>query len=132
MDDAASVCNSDIARKMLEHLSAMNIDAISSLLHEDAVLEMPFAPGGDPLIVSGRDAVLEVFRGAPENFDVFRIVPHEVWECPSRDTVIVEATSLGRYKNGRFYQNRYGLVFQFRDGRVTLFREYSNPFAMAA
>lgn len=132
MDDSVTRTDSDIVLEVLGQLSALNIDAIAPLLAGDVVMEMPFAPGGEGISASGKDAVIAMLGGAPALFDVFRVAPHETWECPDRSAVIVEATSVGKYKAGGFYENRYGFVFVLRDGKITVWREYANPNAMAA
>jgi ketosteroid isomerase-like protein len=42
------------------------------------------------------------------------------------DRVAIEAESYGPLKNGKVYNNTYHFLFQFRDGKICLSKEYND------
>ena len=57
---------------------------------------------------------------------------HGYTSLPSTDPdeLVVEAEATGTYTpNGAGYENRYVIVYGFRDGRICRQREYYNPLA---
>lgn len=48
------------------------------------------------------------------------------------DRVAVEAESYGPLKNGKVYNNTYHFLFQFRDGKICLAKEYNDSAHAAA
>jgi ketosteroid isomerase-like protein len=48
------------------------------------------------------------------------------------DRVAVEAESHGELKNGKIYRNTYHFLFEFRDGKICLTKEYNDTAYAAA
>jgi ketosteroid isomerase-like protein len=126
--------NVELAKRLVAAVREGSIEGVADLLDETVRMELPFAPEGMPPVVVGRPAVLETLRLVPQYFARFRIVPHECYECEERQTVILECTGLGLFKSAAIpaYQNRYVMLFTFRDGRVTAWREFFNPYPVMA
>lgn len=122
--------NVELAKRLLANLRETGVEEVAALLDDHVRMELPFAPDGTPSLVVGRAAVLEALRFIPQHFARFRINPHECYECAARETVILECTSLGLYRaaDAPAYQNRYVMLFAFRKGRVTQWREFFNPY----
>lgn len=127
---ASSAAPEVVAGKQLVHnfLAAMNrmdVDAIGALLTDDATWTMP----GD-LPVSGRyegrAAVLGDFlANAAALFEPgsLRFEPQTI--VAEGRHAIAEYTGTGRAADGqREYRNRYCMVFELRDGRISAVREY--------
>lgn len=121
-----------IAEGLLDTISRLDIDGLRGYLHEDIVMELPFAPGNEPLRFAGLENVIRAMRSAPETFHRFQFSIHERYWCAERNTAILEATSMGLMKSRRIYQNRYVFVFRFREDRVVRWLEFFNPLAAAA
>ena len=128
MTGSGSTSNIERAKRFVSCISAGGLSDLGDLCHNDLTMELPFASDPSQKKTAGKQACLEKLAYIGEAFDSFAIVPHELYEAPSRSTVIVEATSFGRYKGGgHFYQNRYVLVLHFENGKVALWREFFNP-----
>jgi len=125
-----SATTPDLAKRLLANLRESGVDGVAELLDESIRMEMPFAPQGTPSAVVGKTAVMEALDFIPRHFSRFRFSVHECYECKARSTVILECTSLGIYKSSSApeYQNRYVVLLEFADGRVTRWREFFNPY----
>jgi ketosteroid isomerase-like protein len=126
--------NVELAKRLIASIRENSIDGVADLLDENVRMELPFAPEGMPPVVVGRAAVLESLRLVPQYFSRFRIHSHECYECTTRQTVILECTGLGLFRSPEIppYQNRYVMLFTFRDGLVTQWREFFNPYPVMA
>jgi ketosteroid isomerase-like protein len=103
-------------------------------LAEGVVLEMPFAAPGRPARIEGRAAVLAFVRAGqaslPFRFDDCR--PRAVHETADPATIVVEyelaatVTATGMSAAAPFIG-----VLTVHEGRITRWREYQNPLAVA-
>jgi uncharacterized protein len=104
-------------------------DAAGQMAHytDDLVLEFPFAD--PPKRIEGKDVVQPYLTAALGLFELdLRVV--EVHDTVDPDELIVEAAATGTYTpNGAPYENRYVIVYRFRDGLICSQREYYNPLA---
>jgi ketosteroid isomerase-like protein len=117
--------NKEVLRRAMIAISAQDIDAIGAELHESVDFVLPFesaVPDGD------RDSFLQLLSMMFVMFKKFDITLTHIYD-------LVDPTMLvARYRSdaeGRdkpvCYQNEYIGVFHFRDGKITLWREYANP-----
>ena len=115
------------AEGLLDTISRLDIEGLRAYLHEDIVMELPYAPGDIPLRFDGVENVIQAMQSAPEMFRSFRFSIHERYWCPQGDAAILEATSMAVMKSHRIYQNRYLFVFRFREDRVVHWQEFFDP-----
>ena len=125
-----------LADRLLESFNNGSMDGIESCLHAEARAEFPFAPPPMPTAVSGRDAVMAMFRDGRANFRRMALAPSRFYWCPDESTLVMEAQSDAELANGTSYRNGYVFLIGIRDERVILWREYFNSLvvveAMAA
>lgn len=119
--------NAETARLAIDRINAYDYDALVPLLAPDIVVEYPFPVAGGSSRINGVEAVLAAFHASSRMFRYFQFYINEVHEAPQADTVIVFAVNAAQTHDGRPYQNRYGIVFTFRGGKITLWQEYFNP-----
>ncbi len=112
--------------ELLRLADAMDVDNLIERFAEDAVIEVPFAPGRMPKTYEGRDSVRGFLELARESFSPFSITVDAVRATDDPRVVVAEFHSDGVVRaNGRPYRNRYVVFFTFDDnGRVTNWREY--------
>ncbi|MEM7676261.1 MAG: nuclear transport factor 2 family protein [Myxococcota bacterium] len=119
-------------RDFLEGLEEKDMDRVNGVWAEDAVQDMPFNTEGTPARVVGRDALIALYAGWPENAEDPNFTDHLVF-YPMRDPQIVFAEFRGRadiVPTGREYRQTYGGLFHVNEaGKITLFREYYDPRA---
>lgn len=115
-----------IALEFLKALGRLEFDAASSFMGDDAILDLPYA--GQGLTLHGRDKILQFFKStmagsvASIEYELDRAYP-----SPETAATVLEISTQGRTASGVTYTNRLIAVFEFRDGKITLFREYFNP-----
>ncbi|HXC08607.1 MAG TPA: nuclear transport factor 2 family protein [Steroidobacteraceae bacterium] len=118
-----------VVRTFFELLNADNLEALRTLLTEDAAW-LPQArdmPGAGEY--RGRDVIVDQFlrpiralfaRGSPSN----RILSM----ASNGDLVLVETHGTGHLSDGRPYDNRYAWAFEVRAGKVAVIREYLDSY----
>lgn len=122
----------EIARKVLEELTAFSFDALSDLFDDDVVFDAPRMPGGR-VTINGRAKLMAVIRKAETDLKFWNFSVYEAHDCPERNVAILCATGFAELANGRgFYENRYFLIFECRNGKVILWREYMDTDASAS
>src|SRR5262245_53657941 len=111
---------------MLALADQMRVDELIECFADDAVMELPFAPGRLAQRHAGKDAILAFQLGARDSFSTFSMTLDAIHETEHANVVIAEHHSDGVVAaNGRPYRNRYVTVFTFGDdGLVTNWREY--------
>lgn len=93
----------------------------------DPTLEIPYAPPPWPTKISGREAVLEYMGGVHTVLSGWHMGIDELYD-PGNGAVIVEMHGEGVVvATGKPYVQNYIAVLKVVDGKVALWREYSNP-----
>jgi ketosteroid isomerase-like protein len=118
--------NGERVRAILELADQMRVDDLIELFAEDALMELPYAPGKMEKRYDGKDAILRFQLFARDSFSSFAMTIDAIHETADPHVVIAEHRSDGIVaENGRPYRNRYVTVFTFDDdGLVTGWREY--------
>jgi len=116
---------------LLRHLETLVADHVrwQTLLAEDVVWELPFAPAlGHPARVSGRAEVVRFaawFVGAVETFRFFDVRVHAFADP---EAAVAEVRGEGRIKaTGRAYRQEYVVFLRAAGGKIALLREYFDP-----
>jgi len=118
--------NTERVRAILELADQMRVDDLIGYFADDAVMELPFAPGRMEKRHEGKEAILAFQLFARDSFSSFGMTIDAIHETGDPHVVIAEHRSDGIVaENGRTYRNRYVTVFTFDDdGLVTGWREY--------
>ncbi len=118
--------NVERVREMLALADGMRVDELIEYFTDDAVMELPFAPGRMEKRYAGKEAILGFQRFARDSFSTFSMAVDAIHETRDPKVVVAEHHSDGVVgDNGRAYRNRYVTFFTFDDaGRVTNWREY--------
>jgi ketosteroid isomerase-like protein len=114
----------------LAALGRLDFDAVAASLDDQAVVELPFA--GEGLRVTGREDVLRFFRKSMAGS--VRGIEYElerVYPSPQAGALVLEISTHAQAASGRDYTNRLIVIFEFRGGKIALFREYFNPVPLA-
>jgi uncharacterized protein len=120
------VNNAQRVRDIMRLADAMRVDELIEYFRDDAVMELPFAPGRMERRYEGKDAIYEFQRFASDAFSQFAMTVDAVHETVDPHVVIAEHRSDAVVaENGRPYRNRYVTVFEFDDdGKIVTWREY--------
>ena len=117
--------NADRVRNVMQLADEMRVDELLDLFAEDAVMELPFAPGRMPRSHVGKSAIGDFQRFARDTFREFSMTVEAIHETTDPHLVIAEHRSVAVVaENDRPYCNHYVTFFTFDDdGRITNWRE---------
>jgi ketosteroid isomerase-like protein len=118
----------DVSRSM-EFLTALgrhDFESAGGMLDDDAVIDLPYA--GEGMTVRGRAAAIDFFKRTMGR-SVVSLEYRLDWAYPSSQAgaLLLEVSTHGRTAQRREYANRLVAIFEYRNGRIVLFREYFNP-----
>jgi len=119
-------------QRLLELLLAKDMDGVAELWAEDGVAEFPFATGGAPARVEGREGIRVYLAGYPDRMDITAIPSVTVHRTLDPEVIVVEFTATGRtVRTGEPYRLSYVAVITVRDGEIVCYRDYWSPLATA-
>lgn len=125
--------NTATLERYFERLAALDVDSWIELWANDCVQVMPFAAGGVPGRVEGRDQVRSLYQGMADGYAELAFDDLEILPLEDPDRVVVRWRPRGRMTDGRTYANENVALFEFDDnGRIAVFTEYFNPVVVAA
>ena len=118
--------NVDRVREIMTLADAMRVDELVELFADDAVMELPFAPGKMARRHVGKAAIGDFQRFARDTFSEFSMTVDAIHETADAHVVIAEHRSVAVVaENGRPYCNHYVTFFTFDDnGRIARWREF--------
>jgi ketosteroid isomerase-like protein len=104
-----------------------------SLIADDIVWELPYAPGiGHPLSLSGRGSVehhVDWFLKAVQDFRFFDV---QILEGADPQRAVAEVKAEGTIKpTGRIYRQQYVVFLTAQQGKIASLREYFDPIRAA-
>ncbi len=111
--------NEECLRRMFEDLGRIDLDAVAAHCTDDCVYEdVPYAAA----TAIGPDAIRAKLAMGLGTLEKLPTTIHELVE--SGDTILVERTEVWHHRTGERATLRVAAVFKFRDGKVTLWRDY--------
>lgn len=121
--------NEQIVRHFFDTLSSGDLERLRMLLHEQAtwaVMATGIQGAGEK---KGRKAIIDDFLGPVRGLfvpgDPKVLIQHLILQGPY---AAVEARGLGRFKNGKEYNNRYAFMIEIKDDKVFALREYMDSY----
>jgi uncharacterized protein len=122
--------NEKLVRHFFETLSAGELEKLRTLLHEEAVwgiMATGIQGAGDK---HGRKEIIDDFlkpirEGLFVPADPKVVIQHLVVQGPY---AAVEAKGLGKFRNGKDYNNRYAFFLEIKDDKVFRLREYMDSY----
>jgi ketosteroid isomerase-like protein len=118
--------NVDRVREIMRLADEMRVDELVDCFADDAVMELPFAPGKMARRYDGKAAIGEFQRFARDTFSRFSMTVDAIHETADPHVVIAEHRSDAEVaENGRPYGNHYVTFFTFDDdGLIVSWREF--------
>jgi ketosteroid isomerase-like protein len=103
------------------------------LLAEDVMVDFVITVPDYPRHVSGRENLIELYRGYGGTFSLDRCYDLRVHYSQADSTVVLEYSSAGKVvETGYPYSNRYISVVTIKDRKVTAWRDYLDPLRVFA
>jgi uncharacterized protein len=128
---SAPTSPADLYRHSLRLLLDKNIPGWVGLWAENGVMEFPFAPGGWPERLEGKEAIAAYMRPYPDHIDLRDFPDLRIHETTDPQTIVVEMRGVGRLVDtGSRFDMTYIAVVTVQDGHFTSYRDYWNPLAV--
>jgi uncharacterized protein len=132
-DPGATPSALDVFQRAKQLALAKDLNSFADLFAADGVHEAPFAPPGVPRRIEGREALRAYFAQiseTPLKHDEFRSMT--VYQTTDPEVIVAEYDAHGVVTStGQTYELRYLQVIRVRDGQIVLWRDYTNPLAVA-
>ena len=123
----------ELSNAYLDALCAADMDAITSYLHEDVVVDLPMSLTGEPVPMftfAGKKAAMDYLGSIAANFSQVRFDHRRTFSADDAKTVFVEAVgNLIQHDTNASYRNIYCFKITISDGRIYRVSEYTNPIA---
>ncbi|MEO8603860.1 MAG: nuclear transport factor 2 family protein [bacterium] len=111
--------NADRLRQLFVDLERIDFDAVVQHCTEDCVYEdVPY----DAATAVGRDAIRAKLAMGLETLERLPTTIHELLE--QGDTIMIERTEVWHHPTGERASLRIAAVFKFRDGLISVWRDY--------
>ncbi|HEV2634097.1 MAG TPA: nuclear transport factor 2 family protein [Actinocrinis sp.] len=108
-------------------------DELAELYAPDAVIEIPFAPGGVPGVTRGRETLRERMNAAAGRWDFTSVENVTVHETTDPAVLIVEYRINGQVTaTGNPFALNYIAVMRVENGLIASARDYGNPEEVSA
>jgi len=112
--------NAETLRRLFDDLERLDFEAVAAHCAEDCVYED--VPYFDEARAVGRAAIAAKLQLGMSTLERLPTTIHELVE--SGDTMLVERTEVWHHPTGERATLRVAAVFKFRDGLLTLWRDY--------
>ncbi|MFI9560226.1 nuclear transport factor 2 family protein [Nonomuraea endophytica] len=127
------IADEAVVQALLLAEARRDIPAMTALLADDFVFEMPYAD--PPAELRGRQAMADTLTAflAPGSGFYAEFTFHDIAVHPLKEPgrFFAEYRSVGTVAgSGHVYRQRYAAYLEVRDGLVTLWREYFNPLTL--
>ena len=121
--------NVAVVERYLEIIGTLDLDALPSILHEEADLVLPYAPPGIPGVISGKEAFVNWMNAMPGMLSPLNFKASRVDTLGSDpDEVVAEYTGdATNLANGKPYRNTYIARVRMKDGLIVRYAEWFNP-----
>jgi len=116
-----------VATSFLNALGQLDFDAAGEYLDREVVLELPFSGSG--ISVTGKANVLQFLQNAMKGSirNITYVVTHKYMGDDHKSIALEISTAVEGVRGN--YTNRLVAVFDFRNGKISRFREYFGPAA---
>ncbi|UIF84726.1 nuclear transport factor 2 family protein [Cupriavidus sp. UYPR2.512] len=120
-----------VFREFIDSLVAQDMERFFAIWHDDAVLEIPYAPAGHPNRLEGKAALRAYLKDFPNLVAITGFPEQTLYELQDVSKAIAEVSCSGKVlSNGNDYNISYVWVFEVRDGLLYRLRDYWNPLAV--
>ena len=122
--------NVEIAIRFINNLLQPHYEDSFEIVNDDCKIEMPFAH--DMASVLNRENFQETFKLGLNMISDISFKVNKIHQMLNPDELIVEFEGDGTWTStGKKYCNRYISYFFFKDGKISLYREYFDPVIIA-
>ena len=131
-DDETRQVNLSLMERYQALLLEHRFDEWIELWAEDGICEFPFARPERPRLLQGKAAILSYMTAYPSWFTVEGVDELRVHQGLDPSVVIVEMKIKAHaVETGKRYDQQFVIVAEAREGKLSHYREYSNPLVSA-
>lgn len=122
----------DVIEEMFRIFLANSAEELASVFAPDVVIELPFAPPGNPTRYEGLTGLQERWARVQSTRHFTKFDEITIHETPDPEVVISEYRAHGVVtETGEEYTLRFLMVTTVRDGKIVASRDYSDYVAAA-
>ena len=98
---------------------------------DDIVMDFVYAPPGTPPSITGRDTIIDSWRGYGHIITLDRMSDAKFFATDDPGVVILEYSSHGSgVATGKPYHQKYVSIVTIRERKIVHWRDYSNPLVV--
>jgi hypothetical protein len=116
-----------LAQQVFDRFNQGDMAGVAALFHPDIRGEWPFPPPGGVEVCAGKHEMVKMFNESKAIIADIKVTMNRTYWVPADGLLVIEATGKARMTRGSPYNNAYVFVIAFKDGLVSLWREYFNP-----
>lgn len=118
----------DVIEKFLSYTEQKDFDGHRQVLAENCVFAYPYATGGAPNRIEGREQIIErALIGGWKTRRDMKVFDVKYSPMLDPEWAVIEWRNESTTDAGKPYNQRFVNIIQVVDGEMTAFREYYNP-----
>ena len=119
--------NREIIENIYRHFENKDIAAVSEIVAEDIVMDLPYSPEGYPKRLIGKKDLMNHFESALAAYGKVKFINMRFWDMADPGFIAVQFQGETELPSGSRYCNHYFCMFEIREGKLHSWLEYFNP-----
>ncbi len=119
--------NREIIANLYRHFENKDIAAVSEIVAEDIVMDLPYSPEGYPKRLIGKKDFTHHMASGLAAYAKVKFINMRFWDMADPGLIAVQFQGETELPSGSRYSNDYFCMFEIREGKLHSWLEYYNP-----
>jgi ketosteroid isomerase-like protein len=119
--------NREIIATLYRHFENKDIAAVSEIVAEDIVMDLPYSPEGYPKRLIGKKDFTHHMESGLAAYAKVKFINMRFWDMADPGLISVQFQGETELPSGSRYSNDYFCMFEIREGKLHSWLEYYNP-----
>src|SRR5260370_26373953 len=119
--------NRELIVTLYRHFENKDIAAVSELVAEDIVMDLPYSPEGYPKQLIGKKDFMHHMESGLAAYAKVKFINMHFWDMADPGFIAVQFQGETELPGGSRYCNDYFCMFEIREGKLRFWLEYYNP-----
>jgi ketosteroid isomerase-like protein len=119
--------NRELIVTLYRHFETKDIAAVSELVAEDIVMDLPYSPEGYPKQLIGKKDFMHHMESGLAAYAKVKFINMHFWDMADPGFIAVQFQGETELPGGSRYCNDYFCMFEIREGKLHFWLEYYNP-----